>query len=471
MSDVKNQHSSVNGPAGDTHGLPVVARALDVVAVAGLLVALSPLLAGGFRLTTPIGRLTVESWWRPVVIGLLAAAVRHAIWRRPSLVDRLVTAAGWLRTDEARVVTPVVVGTRIGVLIVGFLGIAMLGYAANTPPYFVYQDDFLNMPARWDTGWFLGIARDGYRFDAAAGDRMQNVAFFPLYPMAMRYGGLVAGGHVLWAGVVVSLASFFWAMVLLYRLARSFVDADAAAMGLALLATYPFALFFSAAYTEALFLLTVVAACHHFERDRLWRAGAWGLAAGLTRPNGCFLSIVLALMAARHWRTAPLPATAGRLLAASAPGLGMVLFSTYMYALTGHPLQWAAQHAAWGRNRGFGAILAEQGEFLQHGVVQYASSRPVDLLHATCIVLMLSGIVPVYRLLGAPYAAWIVLSVVPPLAMGGLLSMGRISAVVFPVFLWLGAAIPAHQRTTWLTGFAMLQALCAIAFFTWRPLY
>jgi hypothetical protein len=84
---------------------------------------------------------------------------------------------------------------------------------------------------------------------------------------------------------------------------------------------------------------------------------------------------------------------------------------------------------------------------------------------------MLSGIVPVYRLLGAPYAAWIVLSVVPPLAMGGLLSMGRISAVVFPVFLWLGAAIPAHQRTTWLTGFAMLQALCAIAFFTWRPLY
>ncbi len=62
---------------------------------------------------------------------------------------------------------------------------------------------------------------------------------------------------------------------------------------------YPFALFYSAAYTESLFLLTVVAACYHFERDELWQAGLWGLIAGLTRPNGCLLSVVLALMAIR----------------------------------------------------------------------------------------------------------------------------------------------------------------------------
>jgi hypothetical protein len=46
-----------------------------------------------------------------------------------------------------------------------------------------------------------------------------------------------------------------------------------------------------------------------------------------------------------------------------------------------------------------------------------------------------------------------------------------VTAVLFPVFLWLGAAIPAQHRSAWLTAFAMLQAIFAVAFFTWRPVY
>ena len=50
-----------------------------------------------------------------------------------------------------------------------------------------------------------------------------------------------------------------------------------ATAGLRRLATYPFALYYSAAYTDSLFLLTIVAACYHVERDELWTAGLWGL--------------------------------------------------------------------------------------------------------------------------------------------------------------------------------------------------
>jgi hypothetical protein len=49
--------------------------------------------------------------------------------------------------------------------------------------------------------------------------------------------------------------------------------------------------------------------------------------------------------------------------------------------------------------------------------------------------------------------------------------MGRVTSVLFPVFLWLGAAVPPRQRVAWLVGFSMMQAVCAVAFFTWRPLY
>jgi hypothetical protein len=31
--------------------------------------------------------------------------------------------------------------------------------------------------------------------------------------------------------------------------------------------------------------------------------------------------------------------------------------------------------------------------------------------------------------------------------------------------------VPPRHRTAWLMGFAMLQGLGAIVFFTWRPLY
>jgi hypothetical protein len=49
--------------------------------------------------------------------------------------------------------------------------------------------------------------------------------------------------------------------------------------------------------------------------------------------------------------------------------------------------------------------------------------------------------------------------------------MGRVTSVLFPAFLWLAAILPVHHRTAWIIGFAMVQALCASLFFTWRPLF
>ena len=45
--------------------------------------------------------------------------------------------------------------------------------------------------ARYDSGWYFGIARHGYEF--VEGGR-SNLAFFPVYPLLMRYLGLALGG-------------------------------------------------------------------------------------------------------------------------------------------------------------------------------------------------------------------------------------------------------------------------------------
>ena len=276
------------------------------------------------------------------------------------------------------------------------------------------------------------VANDGYQWRAAQADRQQNIAFFPVYPMMMRYTALLAGRQTMWAGVAISLVAFFFASIYLFRLARQSIGHDAAGTALAFLASYPFALFFSAAYTESLFLLTVVAACYHFERDELWHAALWGLIAGLTRPNGCLLSIVLALIAiqpmwAARWRPGMLPPMgwprlADRIATAAAPGVGMLMYSTYIYFLTGNPFQWAAQNAAWGRvYRSLDALVTERIHWIgQDGFYNYASTRTLDMLQAMAVLFVLISVWPVFRRLGLAYAVMIVVNVLPPLAMGGL---------------------------------------------------
>lgn len=100
----------------------------------------------------------------------------------------------------------------------------------------------------------------------------------------------------------------------------------------------------------------------------------------------------------------------------------------------------------------------------QNGFYGYASSQPLDLINGVALLFALASVWPVYRRMGIPYAVLVLMTVLPPLAMGGLLSMGRITSVIFPLFVWLGTAVPQKHRIAWLMGFAMLQALGAVVF-------
>jgi hypothetical protein len=451
--------------------LPLWVRAVDAVSVAALAMGLWVLVTGGFRESTPWGRLSITSAARPIALGLVLVLLRHAIRATPSVLFRVRRGlAAWAREIDAPVVWPIFAVSRIGVLVVAFLAIAMFGYPSNAPPWRIYDNDLLNIPARWDTGWYLGIAHGGYAWNPGQSGQ-HNIAFFPAYPLLIRLAAPFLARASVWAGVAISLAAFFFALIYLLCLARTRLDPDAALTSLALLAAYPFALFFSAAYTEGLFLLTLVAAWYHFERGALGRAAAWGFVAGLTRPNGCLLSVPLAILALRDW---PMPAgTAARRLAAAAmPGVGLLVFCAYIYSLTGNPLQWAAAHAAYGRAYSPAALLSEPLEHMQKfGVYDYFFMQPFKVLDFLAAVLALGSVWPVYRRFGAALAAMILVNVAVPIVMGGALSMGRITCVLFPVFFWLAAAIPPRQRGSCLIAFAMLQALCAAAFFTWRPMF
>lgn len=468
--------------AARPQSLPRWVRLIDAVSMFGVALAASVLIFGGFRVMVAGTRLSVTGWWRPALVAIALIALRH--WAHPdspAWTRAWRGVSGWWRSPDTRAVLPIHLASRVGVLAVGFLAVVLIGFPNERPPFQIYDNALLDLPARWDAGWYLGVANEGYHWSPNRPNEQQNIAFFPAFPLAVRYVSIIFGRQPLWTGVVLALAFFFWALVYFLRLARDHLgDDDQAATAVVLLASYPFALFFSAPYSEALFLLALVGAVFHFRRHELWAAAGWGLVAGLTRPNGAFLSIVLGLMvletASRAWRAGtPLQWSQqlDRLAAAAAPGIGMLFFSTFILFLTGSPFQWTAQNAAWGRTyRSLDTVVTDRvGYIMDNGLYDYASSQALDMFYLASVLFILSAVWPVYRRFGLPYAALLLVNLIPPMLAGGLLSIGRVTSTLFPAFLWLAAVVPARHRTAWVVVFALLQGFAAVLFFTWRPLF
>jgi hypothetical protein len=465
---------------------PRWARALDLLTLLTLLLAAIVAETGGFRFHLGV-RIAVTSAWRTLGAALVLTAIRHALVPRPAIFRTFPRQlAVWIREPGVRTAAAAIAGTRPMIMLVGLLAVFVFGYAGGRAPLRMSDDEFVNLPVRWDAGWYMTIATDGYKYRPDQPDLQQNIVFFPAFPLLVRFAGRLFGSTpaaYVWGGVGVSFAAFLGALIYLYAFARDRLPDDEARFTLWLLAAYPFALFFGALYTESLYLLGAVATFYHFTRREYWRAAAWGLVVGLTRPNGCFVSVALAVLAVSPWlprAVAGGPADArdrGRpirpMLFAAAPGIGMLIYSAYIWRLTGNPLAWAAGHVAWGRTyNGLSSLVTQRYEWITNeGLSAYVSTLPHDFLNALGVIFVLAAAWPVARRLGLAYAVFILINILPPLADGGLISAGRFSAVLFPAFVWAAAAIPARHRAGWIASFAALQALNAALFYTWRPLY
>jgi hypothetical protein len=389
-------------------------------------------------------------------------------------------AVAAVRSPDLRAVIVPFLASRGAVLLVGALAVATLGYPPDRPRPRLADSAFLNLMAKWDSEWYLDIARDGYQWDDNLRHQMR-LAFLPAYPMASRAAGWLVGSVPLGAALV-TFAAFLGALVYLFRLARDMIGETDAQAAVLLLAFAPFAVFYSSLYTESLFLLGAVAAFYHFRRSEWLKASVWGILVGLTRPNGPLLSGALAIAIVEMWirarRNGESPAAArARLrsgaLAAVMPLVGTGLYSLYVYALTGDPLTWLRLHAYWGRGDASVADLASvhYGWIRQMGVMGYAGALPIDFINTCATILAIAAIWPVTRRLGPACGFFVAANLVAGLLSGTTLSLARLTSTLFPLFLWLGTVVPLRQRPAWVAAFATLQGFIAALFFTWRRFY
>ena len=139
---------------------------------------------------------------------------------------------------------------------------------------------------RWDALGYLSIAQHGYKTSTSI--------FFPAYPIATAAVGWALRSDVA-AGIVISAVSFAVAMWVLHRLTELELGRTAADATVLLLAFAPVSFFFTAMYTESLFLALCVGALYAARRERWALAAVLAALASATRVTGVLLVMPIGL--------------------------------------------------------------------------------------------------------------------------------------------------------------------------------
>lgn len=368
---------------------------------------------------------------------------------------------------------------------------AIIAFLANRsfPPYqpeqftvFGSTNMFWDTFARYDSGWYYQIAKNGYLFapggPSAGVGKPGKIAFFPVYPLTMRYTGGLFGSDpadLYLAGIFVSWISFIAAMVALYYLARLDLPRRQAERAVLLTAIFPFSFFFGLVYTEALFLLVTILSFYAF-RTRQWMlGGVTGALATATRVNGILMLPALAWIAFRAAQPT------GRDRAMAAIGLvfvnaGIGAYSLYVYQLSGNPFEWATTIERWGYNTG-GAPWTAPATLIHHLVThpyEYLVSHPMapyDTLYGVAAIAFLLLTPLVWLKLGAAYGVFMLLNLWLPLSSGVLEGLGRYCSVLFPAFILLASIRSRWIATGIVVVFALFYTLSLALFTNVHPLF
>jgi hypothetical protein len=308
--------------------------------------------------------------------------------------------------------------------------------AGLTRPFGAAGDVLVAPGARWDAMWFLTIAEEGY--DG------QRAAFFPLYPLLVRAGGLLVDPVV--AGILVSLACLLGALVLLHRLVALDFGREVGALTVLLVAVFPGAVWFSSVYSEALFLLLSVGAVLAARTDRWAWAGVAGALAASTRSAGLVLVVPLALL---WWSQSRRPRDGAWIALVPA---GLLAFCALL-ALGGEDA-WGPLRAqeAWMRSfAGPFVGVAHGADAAWDGLRAILAGDPrppapfdafwLDVGLFATLLAVLVAVAGAVRRLPLAYWAYAVAALALPLSypVDGqpLMSLPRFAAVLWPLHLWL----------------------------------
>ena len=411
--------------------------------------------------------------------------------------------------------------SRLLVWVAGAGTVAAFGFGparnAFNPPGvtrgFGWLGNLLAAPAaRWDAAWYLVIAHYGYRPDLGA-FTASRTAFFPLYPLCLSAIAHLGVPPIL-AGVLLSLGALALALYGIHRLttlelARRVpigraAPGETARLAVMVTAFAPMAFFFSAVYSESLYLALSVGVFLGARQGRWAWVGVLGALAAATRSAGVVLMLPALMLYLYGPREDRLPdfAALGRLRpryrlrsgcpVAGAAASGRGLYMAYLALSGGDALAPFHAQDVWGRHfagpylgvwDGVKAAFDGARQLLSfqrhHLYFPIAGGSPFvnaghNLMLLAFLIAAIPAIVGVLRMLPLAYGAYVIAALALPLsypvAPQPLMSLPRFLVVLFPLSMWLAAwlAVRPRARTPALAISALLMALFVAQFATWH---
>ncbi len=407
--------------------------------------------------------------------------------------------------------------SRLLVWVAGAGTVATLGFGpvrgAVDPPGvtrgFGWLGDLLAAPAaRWDSAWYLVIAHYGYRPELSAYGTSARDAFFPLYPLGLRVLSDLGLQAVL-AGVLLSLAALALALYGIHRLSTLELagsgragGADVARLAVLVTALAPMAFYFSAVYSESLYLALSVGLFWCARQGRWAWVGVLGALAAATRSTGLVLALpalMLYLYGPREdrapdfelarWLRVGGPRTGGKragalrtfahrlrpryklranLLWLALLPAGLGLYMAYLGLAGGDPLEPLRSENVWGRHfagpylgvwdgvraafEGARQLLSAQTAhvYFPSGVGSPFIAAGHNLMLLAFLLGAAALLVIAVRVLPLAYGAYAIAALALPLsypvASQPLMSLPRFLIVLFPLSMALAAWLAAHPR-------------------------
>jgi len=366
-------------------------------------------------------------------------------------------------------------GLRVGLSLLALAGVGLLPEIRNSVgpqgwPASEVTPGWHNLVTAWerfDGLWFLRIATAGY----VDGDG--SAAFFPLYPLLIRFLSPLLGGHPLAAAFFISHAAAYGAMAFLYFLTASEWDERVARRTVLYLAVFPTSFFLLSPYSEALYLLLVLACLWGARRGRWAVAGLAGAGAAATRNLGVLLVLPLVVEAFQRWREERAPRRLVTTVAWSAlVTIGLAAYLAFWRALSGDALAPLHQQATWQREASFPLATVVRGT---REAFRFVGLFPggYHLVDWLIVVPALAGALWVVVRARPMYTAYTWASMVAPLSfifpLRPFMSLPRFLLPVFPI-LWAGAVWGLRRRgvhEALVAVSAGLLALLTVLFVNW----
>lgn len=364
------------------------------------------------------------------------------------------------RVPEIKYILLMFFSTRIILSIIGVLSrkvLAMYGTDQTTWT----KHAWLDIWGVWDTGWYVGISQHGYTPGSLHQVISQetNIAFFPLYPLIMRFLGLVTGNYYL-AGLIISNICLIISCVYLYRLVRLDYDEDTSIKSIKYLLLFPVSFILSGVFTESLYL-TLTLMCFYYARTGKWHlAGIIGFFLSLTRSVGVLIVLPLlyeglmpllreneSLKSFRNSMHKILP-----LFYLSLVPLGTISFMILNYHLTGDFMAFTHAQVMWQRHFGNPLDILING---YHGNI-YTAFEAIFASIAIFIFILF------YRKIRFSYWLFCMYSIFVPLSTG-IQSMPRFILVIFPIYILFANITKNRVSEDFITlSFALLQGFLMV---------